>query len=131
MTSKEKVDTTKNVILGLLDLPDLNPVHREYLNSLLFRIETEIQPYSSSIPDEAINLLFIEVLKSSSVVLFTRKDKPASCRITKKIFSKFFPEDSITFEGFEKLKESRYGMTVLGMNINQFFKLKDSGRKEK
>ena len=131
MTSKEKIEDTRGVILGLLELDDINVVHKEYLNSLLFRIDNEVIPFSETIPDEAVTLLFTEVLKTSSIISFSRDNKPASCRVTKRILAKFFPKDDVTFEGFEKLKESRYGLTVLNMNINHFFKIKGSGRKER
>lgn len=123
MTSKEKIEVTRSVILGLLELDDINVVHKEYLNSLLFRIDTEIIPFSDTIPDEASNLLFMEVLKSSSVILFSRGEKPSSCRITKKTIFKFFPENNFTFDGFKKIKSSKYGMAMLSMNINRFLKI--------
>lgn len=123
MTPQDRISLTRVIILEVLQICDLNAVQHEHITALLQRIDTEIVPFASEIPDEATKTLLKEILKVASIAVFAGESKVPSCRVTKKAIKKFFKPGTSLPEALVKMKASRYGLALSQMNINQFMKI--------
>ena len=123
MTKQERVELTKSILEELLQNCEMNPIHREYVQSLLQRIDSEIVPNVDQMPESASFVLLEEILKASSVIIFSSNKKVPSCRITKKAISHYFSPEKPIKDSFREMKASRYGMAMLNMNINKFMEI--------
>lgn len=123
MTKQERVELTKSILEDLLQNCEMNPIHREYVQSLLQRIDSEIVPNVDQMPERASFVLLEEILKASSVIIFSSNKKVPSCRVTKKAINHYFSPGKPVENSFQEMKASRYGMAMLNMNINKFMEI--------
>ena len=123
MTKLERVELIKSILKELLQFCEMSPIHREYVQALLQRIDNEIVPNVNQMADGASFILLEEILKASSVIIFSSNKKVPSCRITKKAISHYFSPEKPIKDSFREMKASRYGMSMLNMNINKFMEI--------
>ena len=122
MTPQDRVNLAREIVHELLQTKDSNPVHEEYLHGLVSRINEELLPVSEVITEDASRAFFEEILKVSSVILFSRAKKTPSCRVTKKYISKYFKTGKPLYDSFKEMKQSRYGLAMMSMNFSKFMK---------
>ena len=122
MTPFERVQVAKLILIDAMSMDGVDPVHCEYLYSLIEKLDKEIFPIAETITEEASRILFEESVRICFIVINKRDKKPNSHRITKKVSSQYFTDGVLTYEGFAKMKSSRYGISMLNMNFNQFIK---------
>lgn len=125
MTTTERIELSRSILKELLETSELNPVHQEYAQSLIQRINNELIPQADSVTETASRILLEEILKVSSIIIFSKSKKIPSCRVTKKSAAKFFRDGKSLFEAYTEMKSSRYGLAMMSMNINQFMKIID------